>query len=165
MADTSMRAVQVAVCGPGSCTSAEAATATAVGALLARAGAVLLCGGGEGVMAAAADGARSEGGLVIGVRPGATPGDAHPGLSAVIATGMGEARNAVIVASADAVIVVGGSWGTLSELALACRAGVPLVGIGTWQISDASGAPLPDTVPAAATPAEAVSVALGHGRR
>ncbi len=154
------RPVQIAVCGPARCSDAERAAAREVGALLARAGAVTLCGGGGGVMAAAADGALAAGGLAVGVRPGAAPDDAHPGLSVVIATGMGEARNAVLVASADAVVVVGGSWGTLSELALARRGGVPVVALGGWRVLDASGAPLPDAVPDAATPAEAVSRAL-----
>ncbi|MBA3907001.1 MAG: TIGR00725 family protein, partial [Pseudonocardiales bacterium] len=127
-----MRARQVAVCGPAECTEAERSAARAVGELLAEAGVVVLCGGGSGVMAAVAAGARATGGLVIGIRPGGDPDDAEPGLSAVIATGMGEARNAILVRSADAVIVVGGSWGTLSELALARRAGIPVVGLLSW---------------------------------
>lgn len=120
-----MRARQIAVCGPAECSREEWAAARAVGALLAEAGVVVLCGGGAGVMAAVAVGARSAGGLVVGIRPGGDPDDAEPGLSVVVATGMGEARNAVLVRSADAVIVIGGSWGTLSELALARRAGIP----------------------------------------
>src|SRR5690606_41078295 len=115
-----MRPSQVAVCGPARCTEAEAQAAATVGRRLAERGATVLCGGGGGVMAAAAAGARSAGGIVVGVRPGrdrSGPAD----LSVVLSTNLGEARNAVLVASADAVIVVGGSWGTLSELALAMR--------------------------------------------
>ena len=151
-----MRARQVAVCGPRECTDAERAAAREVGALLAGAGVVVLCGGGSGVMAAVVDGARSRGGLVIGVRPGDDLDDATPGLSAVIATGMGEARNAVLVRSADAVIAVGGSWGTLSEVALARRAGLPVVGLRTWTVLDADGRALPDPVPAATSAEDAV---------
>ena len=97
-------------------------------------------------MAAAAAGARSAGGLVVGVRPGSDPGPAAGDLSVVITTNLGEARNAVLVASADAVIVVGGSWGTLSELALAMRraqdlpaGALPVVSLGGWQVLDADG--------------------------
>jgi uncharacterized protein (TIGR00725 family) len=131
-----------------------------VGELLARAGAVVLCGGGSGVMAAVAAGASAAGGLVIGVRPGTDPDDACPGLSAVVATGLGEARNAVLVTSADAVIVIGGSWGTLSELALARGAGKPVVTLGTWQVLTSAGEPLPDGPREARTPTEAVDLAI-----
>ncbi len=95
----------------------------------------MICGGYTGVMAAVTEGARSEGGLVVGVLSGADREGAHPGLTAAIATGMGQARNAVIVGSADAVIVIGGSWGTLSELALAMRRGtIPVVQLGGWPL-------------------------------
>jgi uncharacterized protein (TIGR00725 family) len=108
--------------------------------LLAEAGAVVICGGGTGVMAAVAAGARSAGGLVIGIRPGDNRADASPDLSATIVTNLGEARNAVIVWSADAVIAVGGSWGTLSEVALARRrGGVPVVVLDGWRVTTAGG--------------------------
>ena len=107
-------------------------------------------------MAAAAAGARAAGGLVIGIRPGDKLDDAEAGLSVVIATGMGEARNAVLVRSADAVIVIGGSWGTLSELALARRAGIPVVGLLSWTVLDANSHPLPDPVPLATSAEDAV---------
>jgi uncharacterized protein (TIGR00725 family) len=137
-------AYQVAVCGPRHCTPQDAEHARLVGALLADRGAVVLCGGGQGVMAAAAEGAASRGGLVIGIRPNADRDDAHPGLSAVVVTNLGEARNAIIVWSADAVIVIGGSWGTLSELALAKRrGGIPVVSLGGWTVLDADGNPVP----------------------
>jgi uncharacterized protein (TIGR00725 family) len=137
-------AIQIAVCGPRHCTERDEANAHEVGRLLANRGAVVLCGGGIGVMAAVAAGVRSRGGLVVGIRPSATKEGASPDLSVTIVTNMGEARNAIIVWSADAVIVVGGSWGTLSELALTMRRGdTPLVSIGGWRIVDEVGAPVP----------------------
>jgi uncharacterized protein (TIGR00725 family) len=156
-----MPPVQVAVCGPRDCTEADAERARAVGRLLAAAGATVLCGGGGGVMAAVAEGACAAGGLVIGVRPDSDREAICDGLSAVLYTNMGEARNAILIWSADAVIVVGGSWGTLSELALARRrGGIPVVSLGGWQLADSSGHPI-DATDVAATPEHAVSIALG----
>ncbi len=151
--------MQVAVCGPGECTPEEAAAARTVGDLLARRGAVVICGGGGGVMAAVAAGVRAAEGLVIGVRPGPDRDGAAPDLSAVVLTDMGEARNAIIVQSADALIAIGGSWGTLSEVALAMRRGIRVVSLGGWQVLDAAGRPVPGVV-TAADPAEAVHLAL-----
>lgn len=137
-------AFQVSVCGPRYCTEADEANAYRVGQLLADRGAVVICGGGIGVMAAVAAGVRSRDGIVIGVRPTATREDASPDLTATLVTNMGEARNAIIVWSADAVIVVGGSWGTLSEVALAKRRGdVPVISIGGWRVLDPDGAEVP----------------------
>jgi uncharacterized protein (TIGR00725 family) len=154
-------AVQVAVCGPRACTAREEAHAYEVGRLLAERGAVVICGGGTGVMAAGAAGARAGGGLVVGVRPGDSRDGASPDLSVTVVTNLGEARNAVIVWSADAVIVVGGSWGTLSELALAKRrGGIPVVSLGGWRILDANGRPLPG-VEHVDSAAAAVTAALG----
>ncbi|MFF3225886.1 LOG family protein [Nocardia suismassiliense] len=154
---------QVAVCGPRECSDVEARWARMVGRLLAEAGVTVLCGGGGGVMAAVADGASGAGGLVIGVRPDTERGAVCAGLSAVLFTGMGEARNAILVASADAVIIIGGSWGTLSELALARhRGGIPVVSLGGWQLLDADGTPLDATI-SATDPADAVARALGAG--
>jgi uncharacterized protein (TIGR00725 family) len=151
---------QVAVCGPRDCTETDQAHAYRIGQLLAERGAVVICGGGTGVMAAVAKGVRSKDGLVVGVRPTDTRDGASPDLSVTIVTNMGEARNAIVVWSADAVIVVGGSWGTLSEVALAKRrGGVPVVSLGGWRVVDADGQPVPgiDTVD---TPEEAVDRAL-----
>jgi len=146
---------QVAVCGPSECSPTEAAQAREVGERLATRGIPVVCGGGPGVMAAVAAGVRSAGGVVIVIRPGADRDDACAGLTAVIATGMGEARNAIIVRSADAVIAVGGSWGTLSEVALALRSGIPVVSLGGWRVTAADGAPV-DGIRFVATPAAAV---------
>ncbi|MFF0489508.1 LOG family protein [Nocardia sp. NPDC004068] len=153
--------VQVAVCGPRDCAAVDAERAREVGRLLAAAGATVLCGGGVGVMAAVAEGAGGAGGLVIGVRPDTDRAAVCPGLSAVLYTNMGEARNAILVESADAVIVIGGSWGTLSELALARRrGGIPVVSLGGWRVVDAAGVPV-DAGAVVDSAAEAVRIALG----
>lgn len=149
-------AVQVAVCGPGECTEREWDRAHETGRLLAARGAVVVCGGLGGVMAAAAAGARSAGGTVVGVLPAADRAAAAPDLSVALPTGLGQARDNVIVNAADAVIVVGGSWGTLSELALALRRGaVPVVQLGGWRVHDEEGRPVGGIVHAA-DPADAV---------
>ncbi|TMQ86822.1 TIGR00725 family protein [Actinomadura soli] len=135
--------VQVAVCGPGECTERDFGHAHETGRLLAARGAVVICGGHGGVMAAAAAGARAAGGITVGVLPEADRAAAAPGLTVALPTGLGQARNTLIVNAADAVIVVGGSWGTLSELALAMRRGtVPVVQLGGWRIHDQDGHPL-----------------------
>ncbi|GAA1554670.1 TIGR00725 family protein [Kribbella sancticallisti] len=151
---------QVAVCGPRDCTEANRQAARRIGELLAEAGATVLCGGGSGVMAAVAAGARSRDGLVVGIRPNNSREGSSPDLSVTIVTNLGEARNAVIVWSADAVIVVGGSWGTLSELALAKRRGdVPVISLDGWQLLDASSRPVPG-IEIAASAEDAVRQAL-----
>jgi uncharacterized protein (TIGR00725 family) len=135
-------AVQVAVCGPGECTETEWDLAYETGRLLAGRGAVVLCGGLGGVMAAAAAGARAGGGIAVGVLPAADRAAAGPDLTVAVPTGLGQARNNVIVNAADALIAVGGSWGTLSEIALAMRAGrIPVVQIAGWSVHDAAGRP------------------------
>jgi uncharacterized protein (TIGR00725 family) len=163
-------AYQVAVCGPTDCTDADRANARRVGALLAEAGVIVICGGGGGgVMAEVASGVRDRGGVVVGVGPGDTRAGASPDLSVALATNMGQARNAIIVWSADAVIAIGGSWGTLSEIALARRRGaVPVICLGGWRVVDQDGAPLPG-IDYVASPEEAVRLALpsivdGEGR-
>lgn len=159
--------VQVAVCGPADCTAEDARRAYEVGRLLADREVVVLCGGGGGggVMGAVAAGVRSRAGLVIGVLPGDDRVPSAPDLSAVIVTNLGQARNAVIVWSADAVIVIGGSWGTLSELALARRRGrIPVVSLGGWRVLDRDGRPV-DGVVEVATAEAAVAAALARLRR
>ena len=151
-----MTARQVAVCGPAECTDREAHQAYRVGELLAESGCVTLCGGGTGVMAAVAAGAAARGGVVIAVRP---DGGRMAEASVTVATNLGEARNAVLVASADAVIVVGGSWGTLSEAALAMRRGdLPVISLGGWRVLDADGVAVPG-ISYVETPEEAVVLA------
>ena len=153
-------AVQVAVCGPRHCTPEDERNARRVGELLAERDAVVICGGGIGVMAAVAAGARAKGGIVIGIRPNGTREGASPDLTATIVTNLGEARNAVIVWSADAVIAIGGSWGTLSEVALAMRRGdVPVITLGGWSIMDSGGKAV-EGLRVAESPEKAVEAAL-----
>ncbi len=124
-----MKGPLVAVVGGSACTAQEAEWATAVGRLIAERGAVLLCGGLGGVMEAAARGAKAAGGLTIGILPGDDPADANASIDVALATGMGEMRNALIVRAAQALIAIGGGWGTLSEIALARRTNTPVVGL------------------------------------
>lgn len=136
--------VSVAVVGPGEqATADDCAAAREVGRLLAERGVVVLTGGLGGVMAAAADGATSAGGTAVGLLPGKDRGTANPHSTVAIPTGLGELRNAVLVRAADGVIAVGGSWGTLSEIALAERTGVPVVAINGWTVHAADGTEVP----------------------
>ena len=126
---------QIAVVGKGEPDQALAPLAEEVGRRLAEANATLVCGGRGGVMEAAARGARGAGGQVIGVLPGEDPGAANPHVTHVVATGIGHARNLAVVASADAVIAIGGEWGTLAEMAFARRLGRPVVAFRSWRVS------------------------------
>ena len=123
----------IAVVGPGSASDVELALAEDAGASIAEAGAGLVCGGLGGVMEAACRGARSRGGLTLGLLPGDDRDDANGWVIVAVPTGLGEARNALVVRAADAVVAIGGGWGTLSEIALALKTGVPVVGVGTWE--------------------------------
>ena len=125
----------VAVVGPSAPedeTIVEAARQA--GRLLAERGLVLVTGGLGGVMAAAAAGASSAGGTAVALLPGSYRRDASPGHSVVIPTGMGEMRNALIVRTVDALLAIGGAWGTLSEIAFAARTGVPVFAVDSWDL-------------------------------
>ena len=126
--------VYVGVAGAGIARPEEEGTAHAVGRLLAQRGAVVVCGGLGGVMAAACRGAREAGGHTVGILPGEDRAEANPWVEVVIPTGLGEARNTLVVRASDALIAIGGEFGTLSEIALALKIGRPVVGIGTWSI-------------------------------
>lgn len=128
-------------------------TARAVGRLLAERGWYVLTGGLGGAMAAAAEGVDQAGGTAIAILPGTDRADASPGHTIVLPTGLGEMRNALLVRGADAVLAIGGSWGTLSEVALAASTGVPVVAVG----SHLSGLPGPE-VRFAETPEAAVEL-------
>lgn len=129
--------VYVGVVGPGSdVTASLLAEAEQVGRGLARAGCIVVTGGLGGVMEAASRGAYAEGGLTVGILPGASRSQANDYLTVALPTGLGEMRNALLVRTCHAVISVGGSWGTLSEVALAVRTGVPVVALHGWALPD-----------------------------
>ncbi len=124
----------LAVVGGSVCTEEEKQLARETGREIVRRGGVVICGGGSGVMEAASEGAASEGGVVLGILPGDDHSLGNLFLSFSIATGLGEARNAIIARTADGVIAVGGEYGTLSEIALALKMGKPVVGIKSWSL-------------------------------
>jgi hypothetical protein len=131
-----------------------------VGRRLAEGGVTVVCGGREGVMEAAARGAAEAGGEAIGIVPGSEVGEANSYCTHVVASGVGQARNLAVVGSGEAVIAIGGEWGTLSEIGFARRLGRTVVALRSWELvgRDAmEGAP---GVIAAETPAEAVAAAL-----
>lgn len=111
------------------------AAAHDVGRELARHGAVVVCGGLGGVMEAACEGAKAEGGTTVGILPGIDRDDANPFVDVAVPTGMGEGRNVLVVRAADAVIAIDGEFGTLTEIAFALRLGKPVVGLATWEIT------------------------------
>jgi hypothetical protein len=157
-----MRPVYVSVCGGSTASDVEAAKAQETGRLLALAGAVLVTGGLGGVMAAASKGANEAGGIVLGLLPGDRHEAANPFCTAVVPTGFGEARNVLVVRAADAVIAIGGEWGTLSEIALAMKTGKPVVAIDSWDpVKD--GRPAPG-IRRARMPEEAVRMAVSAAK-
>jgi uncharacterized protein (TIGR00725 family) len=143
----------VAVCGASEATPSQIEAAREVGRLLARNGAVVLNGGYGGVMEAVSEGAASEGGAVVGILSGDDRAEANPHRTVAIATGLGQARNNVIVTAADSVIAIGSGWGTLSEIALARRLGRSVFALDSWDVRGL------DVV---SSPAEAVRRALGE---
>ena len=151
-------ALHIGVVGEGVCSTRVARDAERVGAALARAGAIVFCGGLRGVMEAASRGAAQVGGVVVGLLPGFRRRDANRWVTIPIVTGMDQARNVVLVRSCDAIVAVGGMYGTLSEIALALKTEKPVVGLDTWELSR-RGEAVTEIV-RAATPAEAVERAL-----
>jgi uncharacterized protein (TIGR00725 family) len=138
----SERPLQISVIGGARADGSALEQAEAVGRGIAEAGAVLVCGGRGGVMEAASRGAREAGGEVIGILPTLSPADANEYVSHPVATGVGHARNLAVVASGDAVIAVGGEWGTLSEIALARRLERPVIGLQSWPLRNRAGTDL-----------------------
>jgi hypothetical protein len=148
----------IAVIGGSDCTPEEAGLAEEAGRELARKGAVLICGGLGGIMEAACKGASAEGGLTIGILPGGSRQAANRYVQIPVVTNLGEARNVVVVKSAEAVIAIGGGYGTLSELGHALRNGIPVIGLNTWSLSRKEQ---PDNaIVPARDPADAVAKAL-----
>ena len=146
----------VAVVGPGEATAEQLSAAEEVGRRVAQAGGYIVCGGLGGVMEAACRGASGAGGLTIGILPGPSRGAANRWVAVSIPTGLGELRNGLIVRASDAVVAVGGAYGTLSEIALALKTGVPVVGVATWPI---------DGIERAGSPREAAERAIELARR
>ncbi|MBV8053697.1 MAG: TIGR00725 family protein [Deltaproteobacteria bacterium] len=147
----------VAIIGAGDASAAVCDLAYAAGLAVARRGAVLICGGRGGVMAAAARGVQSAGGLTIGILPGYDRREANANIEIAIATGMGEARNAIVVASADSVVALEGEGGTLSEIGFAIKLGRPVVGLQAWRQLE--------MISHASDPIAAVDLALELGER
>lgn len=160
----SLSRLQIAVVGAASCDDQTTRLAEEVGRQLAEAGAAVLTGGGGGVMGAASRGAQEAGGQTIGILPGTDRGATPPNawVDTALFTGLGQARNLVLVLSADAVVAIGGSWGTLSEIALAAKHGRPVVLLDSWHlqppnVSDAG-------LPVATDPTEAVDLLVASLR-
>jgi uncharacterized protein (TIGR00725 family) len=146
----------VAVIGPGDATPDQTRAAEEIGRGLADAGAILVCGGLGGVMSAACHGAGATAGTTVAFLPGTDRASANEWVQVALPTGLGELRNGLIIRAADAVIAVGGAYGTLSEIALALRTGVPVIGLDTWEI---------DGIERARSPAQAVARALAAAGR
>jgi uncharacterized protein (TIGR00725 family) len=155
--------IAIAGAGAGSASAVELAVAEEAGAAVAEARCGLVCGGLGGVMEAACRGARSRGGLTVGLLPGLDRDEANGWVVAAVPTGLGEARNALVVRAADALVAIGGGWGTLSEIALALKTGIPVVGVGTWEPA-IDGTPVEGVV-VASSAGEAVAEALRLSRR
>ena len=154
------RVLHAGVVGSGSAEREQLVLAEDVGRLLATRGAIVVCGGLGGVMEAACRGAKSVGGITVGLLPGSDRRDANPWVDVAIPTGLGEARNALVVRAADVLIAVGGEFGTLSEIAFALKTGKPVVGLGTWRL-ERDGLER-DPIERANDPREAVELALAH---
>ena len=148
---------QIGVVGAGECPPEVSALAEETGERLARAGAVLVSGGLGGVMEAAARGAKRAGGLTVGILPGTSHREANPFIDIIVVTGLGHARNAIVARSSHALIALPGEHGTLSEIALALKMGLPVIGLTSWEHIEG--------VIATGTPEEAVREALARAER
>lgn len=129
----------IAVIGSGQCGDDICKTAYRVGKAIAESGAILICGGLGGVMDAAAEGAKSAGGMTVGILPDHNRIGASKFLDVAIPSGIGEMRNALVVRSADALVAVSGEYGTLAEIGFALKTGKPVVGLDTWQLATSAG--------------------------
>lgn len=127
---------RIAVIGSGTRDDKERRLAEEVGREIASRGAILVSGGLGGVMEAASKGAKEAQGLTVGILPGRDAKSANPYIDIPIPTGLGEARNAIVAISADAVIAIGGALGTLSEIAFALKARIPVIGLSTWDLDE-----------------------------
>jgi uncharacterized protein (TIGR00725 family) len=154
--------IYVGVAGVSRADPALLDQAEVLGRRLAEGGAIVVCGGGPGVMAAVCHGAQSAGGTTVGLLPGLDRAEGNPHLTIAIPTGLGQGRNLLLVRSSDALIAVGGGFGTLSEIALALRTGTPVIGLATWsfQLDDQQV----DAFPVAGDPDTAAQLALEAAR-
>ncbi|MGQ0792946.1 MAG: TIGR00725 family protein [Deltaproteobacteria bacterium] len=143
--------IAIGVIGIAKASPEELSTAEEVGSEIAKRGCVLISGGLGGVMLAACRGAKSQGGITVGIIPGGSKAGANRYVDIPVVTAMSHARNVIIVRSCDALVAVGGSWGTLSEIAFAMKLRIPVVGIKTWEVSS--------DIKMAQTPEEAVDLA------
>jgi uncharacterized protein (TIGR00725 family) len=154
--------IYVGVAGASRPEPALMGQAERLGRRLAEAGAVVVCGGGPGVMEAVCRGAQSAGGTTVGLLPGLDRAEGNPYLTVSLPTGLGQGRNLLLVRSSDALVAVGGGFGTLSEIALALRTGTPVVGLATWSLHLDAG-PV-DAFPVATDPDTAADLALEAAR-
>ncbi len=154
------RRPQIAVIGKGTPDEQLAPLAEEVGRRLAQAGAIVVCGGMGGIMEAASRGAREAAGDVIGIVPGEEPSDANPYVTHAVATGIGHARNLAVVASGDAVIAIGGEWGTLAEIGFARRLGKRVAALRSWTVTGTGAMEGAPGVEAVSDPAAAVELSL-----
>ncbi len=150
-------ATQVGVIGPSEATMEQQEQAERVGALIAERGGIVVCGGYGGVMEAACKGAKSKGGKTIGILSGTDKNERNPYVEGAVATGMGQARNAAVVHSSDVIIAVGGGYGTLTELAMALKSKIPVIGLNTWEAESPRS---PWTILVAQSPEQAVDLAF-----
>ena len=153
----------IAVIGDSSCSPEEAKLAETVGELLAQQNVAVICGGLGGVLEAVCRGAKSKGGLTVGIMPGEDPSTANPWVDIPVVTGIGEARNVAVVKSAQAVIAIGGRYGTLSEIAYALKSGIPVIGLNTWSLS--RNGRDDDSIVRVRTAAEVVDKAISLAKR
>lgn len=152
-------ALHIGVIGPGTSRPSSDALGEEVGRRVAEAGAVVVCGGLGGVMAAACKGAAGAGGIALGVLPGEDRREANQWVTVAVPTGLGELRNGLVVRASDALVAIEGEYGTLSELTFALRTGRPVVGLGTWNLVRPDGRQ-DDAVLRADDPKHAVTLAL-----
>ena len=155
----------IAVIGNSSCSPEETKLAETLGELLAQQGVTVICGGLGGVMEAVCRGAKLKGGLTVGILPGQDASMANHWVDIPVVTGIGEARNVAVVKSAQAVIAIGGSYGTLSEIAYALKGNIPVIGLNTWSLS--RNGREDDSIIRVQSPTEAVdkAISLVQGRK
>ena len=156
---TAVRSRVVSLIGGSACTPKQARDAEAVGRLLAERGIILVCGGRTGVMEAACRGAVEAGGTTIGILPGDSRSEGNPYLTVALPTGLGHARNTLVVLAGEAVIAIGGGPGTLSEIGFALKINRRVIALDSWTAADFAGEPA--LILAAQSPEEAVEYALG----